>query len=131
MGERVLRVLKRQREREGGKDRERSRCSLRNDSTIAWSIFFPLFLFLSRASLSFSLFAFPLFACISASVCSFVFTRHFYLSFVYSSVFPCAYSMCLSLLSLSLSLSCSFKVMEAYAKRLNAVRRCNLTALSR
>jgi len=71
-----LTVLKRQRERGREKDRERrtqSRCSLRNDSTIAWSIFFSLFLFLSRASLSFPLFAFPLFACIFASICKFVF----------------------------------------------------------
>lgn len=97
-----LTVLKRQGERERGKERERRTrrvAAVWEMTTIAWSTHLPFSFSVTRISL-FSLFAFPLFACISVSICSFVSTFHLYLSFVCSSAFPCAYSVCLSFLSL-------------------------------
>lgn len=86
-----LTVPKQQRERER-EERTQSRCSLRNDSTIAWSIFLSLSLSFSvTRNVLFPFFVFSLYLCLCIHFCFYVssyllFARAFF-------VFSCAYGM--------------------------------------
>jgi len=120
-----LTAPKRQGERERERERKKDAESLQFEKWLYHCVVhlpFSVSFFFCHAHRSLSPFRISAIRCISVSI--FISTFHPIFCPFRSSVFPHAY-VCLS------SLFCLFQLMEAHTRRLNAVRRCNLTVLLR